>query len=272
MVVENVREARGLRDLPAADARPGRNVAVRWAPFRLRGVCAIRSTASTAHTLTEALGGHVSCSVFWTQGKTARTKRTECWETSGGGGHTGRGGGPPTPTYEADKLAEDGRASVSTESPNRGCRAADGPLGFPPAIADGAAHAFMRGLALGGAQSRGRFPPASRSSLGWPTDGRTDGRSGGLGRERVPLSAGFKAERGGSSGASGSAFHVRGSRESRRLTYFSLTHPPRPPPLILPFPPLPCSGGGRRVRPGKPGRPWALAHGNGRVVGPPPGP
>lgn len=100
MVVENVREARGLRDLPAADARPGRNVAVRWTPFRLRGVCAIRSAASTAHTLTEALGGHVSCSVFWTQGKTARTKRMECWETSGGGGHTGRGGGPPTPACE----------------------------------------------------------------------------------------------------------------------------------------------------------------------------
>lgn len=26
------------------------------------------------------------------------------------------------------------------------------------------------------------------------------------------------------------------------------------------------------MRPGKPGRPWALAHGNGRVAGPPPGP
>lgn len=89
VVVENVREARGLRDLPAADARPGRNVAVRWAPFRLRGVCAIRSMASTR--------GHVSCSVFWTQGKTARTKRTEYWETSGGGGHTGRGGRTLTP-------------------------------------------------------------------------------------------------------------------------------------------------------------------------------
>lgn len=184
--MENVREARGLRDLPAADARPGRNVAVRWAPFRLRGVCAIRSAASTAHTLTEALGGHVSCSVFWTQGKTARTKRMECWETSGGGGHTGRGGGP-RPLHaktEADKLAEDGRASVSTESPNRGRRAADGPLGFPPAIADGAAHAFMRGLALGGAQSRGRFPPASRSSLR-VAHGRTAGRKVWRPRERA---------------------------------------------------------------------------------------
>lgn len=39
-------------------------------------------------------------------------------------------------------------------------------------------------------------------------------------------------------------------RESRRLTYFSLTHLPRPPPLILPFLPLPCNGGGRRVSPG----------------------
>lgn len=54
-------------------------------------------------------------------------------------------------------------------------------------------------------------------------------KSGGPGRERVPLCAGFKAERGGSSGASGSALQVGAPRESRRLTYFSLTHPPTPP-------------------------------------------